>query len=94
MLLDESVDRATRLGLELDAKKDALAIATKKLEESEKKRVAAESALNASQLKFSGTFLSKLFELPCCYSTPGLTLFFPLVLSCRGKIEGSQLGLV
>ena len=59
MLLDESVDRATQLGLELDAKKDALATATKNLEESEKKRVAAESALDASQLKFSGTFLSE-----------------------------------
>ena len=59
MLLDESVDRATQLGLELDAKKDALAIATKNLEESEKKRIAAESALDASQLKFSGIILSE-----------------------------------
>ena len=59
LLLDESVDRATRLGLELDAKKDALAVATKSLEESEKKRVAAESALDAARLKFSGTFSPK-----------------------------------
>ena len=59
MLLDESVNRATQLGLELDAKRDALAAATKELEESERKRVAAESALAATRLKFSGTFSPK-----------------------------------
>ena len=63
-LLDEPVNRATQLDLRLGAEKETLAKVTERLEESEKRRADAESALAEIQLKFPGNFYIQTFR-PC-----------------------------
>ena len=77
-LLDESVDQATQLGLRLGAEKETLAKVTEQLEESEKKRAAAESALAAIQLKFPGNFY---IQPSSCVSLRDSDIIFTLTVA-------------